>query len=266
MATVSLSLSGAERIVPGLWALLAAGPFLLLREWTRRFIYTSLQIVPAIMLDATAAMAQLGGLLLLWRFQMLSIFTIFGVMGASCALACAVWYAIDRPIVHFESHCCASRLEAQLVVRSVGSAELHRRQYDAVHHVLDHRPVYQHGCCGGARCLRHFDQFVQFVPDQRGPHPNAEGRPSVCSRWLRRSRRVLTLAAAALLSILGRVLLSRVRAWFAFGRVRVWRPICRSGVMISALAAVMFMNSVGMISGNGLWRFTNLGLIFWPTS
>lgn len=50
-----LSLTGAVQIVPALWALLCAGPFLLLRDWIRRFCYANLRIASAVVLDVIVA-------------------------------------------------------------------------------------------------------------------------------------------------------------------------------------------------------------------
>ncbi len=101
VAIAILWATGTATITPGLWALLGAGPLLLLREDIRRFSFANLNVRSAVGVDATVCVAQLGGLLLLGYFGRLSLFAIFGVMGASCALACVGWLLFDRPTVRF---------------------------------------------------------------------------------------------------------------------------------------------------------------------
>jgi len=102
-AIAALSLSGAQQIVPGMWSLLIAGPFVLLREWIRRFAFADLNIIPAILLDAVVAVLQVGGLLLLWHYERMTIYSIFEVMGVACALACLGWYLLAKPTAQFDS-------------------------------------------------------------------------------------------------------------------------------------------------------------------
>jgi O-antigen/teichoic acid export membrane protein len=99
----ALAVAGAEQILPGMWSLLMAGPFMLLREWIRRFTYANLNIIPALLLDALVAVVQLGGLLLLWHFERMTIFSIFGVMSTACAIACLGWYLLAKPSAKFDS-------------------------------------------------------------------------------------------------------------------------------------------------------------------
>ena len=99
IAIFGLSISGHSEIIPGLWALVAFAPLLLLRQGVRRFTFASLALRFAIAVDAAVALLQLGGLLLLLYLGWLSLLNIFAVMGIACGLACAGWYLLSKPQV-----------------------------------------------------------------------------------------------------------------------------------------------------------------------
>ncbi|MGD9722717.1 MAG: lipopolysaccharide biosynthesis protein [Pirellulales bacterium] len=96
-----LSVSGSTAILPGLWALVGAGPLLLVREDIRRFAFADLHLRSAIAIDAVVAVLQLGGLFLLGYYGHLTLFNIFAVMGGACALAALGWLIVDPPRVRF---------------------------------------------------------------------------------------------------------------------------------------------------------------------
>ena len=96
---VILSITGRSNITPGLWALLGAAPFILLRQGIRRFAYANLHVKSTVVLDAVVAVSQLGGLALIGHFGWLSLPSIFGVMGGACALASLGSYLLDPPPV-----------------------------------------------------------------------------------------------------------------------------------------------------------------------
>jgi O-antigen/teichoic acid export membrane protein len=95
--SVILSLTGGVDMVPGLWALVGVGPLLLLREAIRRFGFAHMQFSVALAVDIAVAAAQLGSLLVLANLKLLSVPTIFGVMGGACGLACCGWFVLRRP-------------------------------------------------------------------------------------------------------------------------------------------------------------------------
>jgi O-antigen/teichoic acid export membrane protein len=101
VAIVLSTAVGKTNILPGLWALLATGPLLLLRDGIRRFAFANLNAKTAIPLDAVVAAVQLGGLALIGRFGLLSLFSVFAVMGLACGLASLGWYFLSPPFVEF---------------------------------------------------------------------------------------------------------------------------------------------------------------------
>jgi O-antigen/teichoic acid export membrane protein len=101
VAIVICQVVGKSALLPGLWALLGAGPLFLLREAIRRFSFANLQLRSAIALDAIVAMLQLGGLILLAYWDRLSIYSAYAVMAGSCLIAGLCWLGLERPQVRF---------------------------------------------------------------------------------------------------------------------------------------------------------------------
>lgn len=97
-----VSLAGFSSIVPGLWALSAFAPLLFLRQWVRRFTFANLELTSAVALDAAVAVMQLTALAVLGYFRLLSLYSIFAVMGGACGLACLGWYWLDWPPLRFK--------------------------------------------------------------------------------------------------------------------------------------------------------------------
>jgi O-antigen/teichoic acid export membrane protein len=90
---------GPTGLAPVVWILLAALPFLQLREFIRRLAIAHLQMGTATAIDIGVALFQVGGLALLVYFDRLSVTLVFGLMGASCALACCGWFlGRSRPL------------------------------------------------------------------------------------------------------------------------------------------------------------------------
>ncbi len=253
IAIVGLTLSGTVRIVPGLWALLAAGPFILLREWIRRFAYANLRIVPAVSLDAVVATVQLGGLLLLWRLDLLSVFTIFSTMGAACAIACIGWFLLDRP---------DARLDRGQVwpdwARNWSFGRWALQSYVVSGTIPFVMPwilgltvgMAAAGVLAACNTLINISNLYLLSMDRvlipRAAHAFAQGHASDL-------RRVLNWGALVILPPLGAFFLvvfvigSRL-AVFIFGD-----QYRGHGDVLSTLALVMFANGIGSIAGIGLW-------------
>jgi O-antigen/teichoic acid export membrane protein len=83
--------SGMTGLRETLWVLAGAAPFMLLREYLRQTSFAHLRLNAALILDASVSVLQVGGLLVLARFQLLTASTAFIVMGLSCALVCVGW-------------------------------------------------------------------------------------------------------------------------------------------------------------------------------
>ena len=93
--------AGSTPIVPGLWMLLGAGPLLLMREAIRRFAFARLELGLAIVLDTIVCVVQLGTLVTLGHYGLLSVSGAFGAMALGCGLACVGWYVFSPHAARF---------------------------------------------------------------------------------------------------------------------------------------------------------------------
>ena len=84
--------SNAAGLTSVLWILAGTAPFLLLREYLRQLSFAHLRLGVALILDISVSVLQVGGLLLLAWFHVLTAGTAFTVMGVSCALVCLGWF------------------------------------------------------------------------------------------------------------------------------------------------------------------------------
>jgi O-antigen/teichoic acid export membrane protein len=253
MAIAGLSLAGSAAVVPALWALVGAGPLLMLREWIRRFAFADLDFATALCIDLCVAAIQLGGLLLLAYFGRLSLFNIYAVMGAACGIASLGWYLWRPPVV---------RMERDRLVRdwrsnwSFGRWAL--RSY-LVHNTVPYVMVWVVGAAAGATAagmlgacttliglttllLTGVDRFLT----PRAAHAFVDGGATAL-------RRVLMQAAAFLLLTLAPLflLVAATGSWLA--EVAYGHGYEHCGPILVTLAAASMTTSLEMVAGIGLW-------------
>ena len=96
LATVLSTGVGPTALAPVIWVLLGAAPLLLLREFVRQFSFAHLHVWTAVMIDVVVAVLQLGSLLLLGYFGMLSAVTVYAAIGGACAVAIGAWFLAKR--------------------------------------------------------------------------------------------------------------------------------------------------------------------------
>jgi O-antigen/teichoic acid export membrane protein len=95
LATSALGLSfygASAEVMAVIWALAAAMPFALLREFCRRFAFAQLQVNNALMLDVSVAATQLVLVSFLIWTEQLSAVTTLAAIGIACALGAAAWF------------------------------------------------------------------------------------------------------------------------------------------------------------------------------
>ena len=92
---------GPAELRPAAWVLLGAIPFILLREYARRFTFAHLALATAVTIDLVVAALQLGSLLVLRRYQLLSAATAYGAMGVACVVACVCWWLLNNQPIRF---------------------------------------------------------------------------------------------------------------------------------------------------------------------
>jgi O-antigen/teichoic acid export membrane protein len=87
---------GPKGLGPVLWALSLVIALIMLREHARRVSFARLRLKTAFLFDTSIAVGQIGGLLLLARFGLLSASRAFWVIGSVCGIAVLVWLWTDR--------------------------------------------------------------------------------------------------------------------------------------------------------------------------
>ena len=87
---------GPRGLGPVLYALIAMATFITLREYARRICFACLKVKRALLLDAGIAAGQIGGLLLLARFGLLSASRAYWLMGVVCGAAVLGWLWSER--------------------------------------------------------------------------------------------------------------------------------------------------------------------------
>lgn len=93
---------GPMGLGPVLRALVLVIAPMMLREHARRIIFARLQFTTALIFDSFIALGQIGGLLLLARFGLLSASCAYLVTGLVCGIAVLGWLWSDRRFYHLQ--------------------------------------------------------------------------------------------------------------------------------------------------------------------
>lgn len=87
---------GPTGLAPVVWALVGALPFLVLRDYIRQLSLCHLRLAVVLAIDGSVAVLQLGGLLLLGYWHILTVGGAYGIAGTACGLACVGWLLAGR--------------------------------------------------------------------------------------------------------------------------------------------------------------------------
>jgi O-antigen/teichoic acid export membrane protein len=87
---------GPRGLGPVLWALVLVIALIMLREHARRVSFARLMLKTAFIFDTSIAVCQIGGLLLLAHFGLLSASRAYWIVGAICGVAVLVWLWWDN--------------------------------------------------------------------------------------------------------------------------------------------------------------------------
>jgi O-antigen/teichoic acid export membrane protein len=97
LGAMLLSLLGAPpKLVAAIWVLTLFAPFVLLREFGRRFAFAHLEITQALVLDLAASAIQLASILLLVEIGWISAATACAALGLAYAIVATVWLCLNR--------------------------------------------------------------------------------------------------------------------------------------------------------------------------
>jgi O-antigen/teichoic acid export membrane protein len=252
-AIAACTATGNTRHLPGLWALVGAGPLLMLRDSIRRFTFANLHVKSAIALDAIVAIVQLGGLAALAYFDSLTLLRIYAVMGAACGLACVIWFSIDRTHIHIVRErivpdWCHNWSFGKWALRSflVGNTTA-----PAMLWILDVAVgTAATGLLGACTTIVGLTNVIMSgVSNVLTP----QAAQAFTSGGAAELKRVLAHTAAFFTVSLGAFALF-VLATSDFLAVIVFGDSFQgSGPILFALALSALMNSLGMVAGNGLW-------------
>ncbi len=252
-AALSLGM-GPASLAPVVWVLVGAMPFLLLRECVRYFTFAHLQFTLAVAIDVTVAVVQLGGLLLLGLFGMLSPANGLSRDGGR------VWRRVLRLVhrrqdaVSFRARADRGGLAAKLAARQVGRGKLSAGLHDAVDPSLD--PLQRAWGSGDRRAGR------LHVGGRAGEHvchghrqlPDAEGRQWRSPRGgTTELCRVLWGTAAVYAVVVGAFCLLLALTGDRLAIALLQQQVCGDRADSPRARVGVLANTVGITAGNGLW-------------
>jgi O-antigen/teichoic acid export membrane protein len=91
---------GPMGLAPVLWALAAMSSLIMLREFVRRICFAGLKLKAVFLFDSLISVGQIGGLLVLAHFRLLSASRAYWVIGAACGLGVVCWLYLNRESYH----------------------------------------------------------------------------------------------------------------------------------------------------------------------
>ena len=244
---------GPVGFVPVMTVLLGAVPFLLLREYICRFAFAHLQPATATMLDGTVAALQIGGLLLLAYFGLLSVAAVYAVMGGACAAASLGWFLAKKQPLRFDNR----RVVADWLYNwSFGKWALAGKLVgETTPYILPWLLVFFHGTAATgvlAVCVTLVGFSNLFVTGlsnyltPRAASAYAQGGSDELLDVLRKFA-VLFVATLGVLCLLYFTLGGTLAA-LVYGRA-----YAEVGPIIAVLGVDLLVSSVGLVAGTGLW-------------
>lgn len=95
---------GPAGLAPVLWALAAVSSLIMMREFVRRICFAGLKLKAVFLLDFLISIGQIGGLLALAHFRLLTASRAYWVIGAACGLGVFCWLYLNRESYHPRIH------------------------------------------------------------------------------------------------------------------------------------------------------------------
>jgi O-antigen/teichoic acid export membrane protein len=243
--------------------MLLAAPLLLLRCFTRHFLFARFQFRPSLWLDMLAAVSQLSGIAVLYFLHWLSAATAMAIMGLSCLIVCGTWSGrlttplrVKWPRVFDDWKQNWKFARWALLSQLIGSSTPYVMPW-ILQVARGEAATGSYAACAALIGLSHM--FVCGISNVLTPKATRtyleEGTKPLC-QVLRTTSLVLVAPLSAivlLLAMFGNDLLVLV-----FGDKFVGLgPVC---VVLSAAAV---FNSVAVVAGNGLWAVDRPRLNLW---
>ena len=243
---------GPEGLRPVAWVLLGVAPFLLLREYARRFTFAHLALFTAITIDVVAAVAQLSVLLWLRHEGLISVAAVYGVMGGACAIACLCWWLLNAQPIRFNfANLLSDWRHNWLFGRWALASQLTGLAFyilpwmlTAVHGEEDTGELFACNTLVGLSNLFVIGLNNYLTP--RTAQAFAQGGATALARILRIATALFaaTLGPLCIVALLAGDFL----AVFVYGH-----QYANMGTIITVLAVATFTDALGLTAANGLW-------------
>lgn len=242
--------------------LLGVIPFILLREYARRFAIAHLAMTVAVMVDVVVSVLQITTLLVLRHFGELSAASVYATMGGACAIAAVCWWLFDRQPIAI----CRRRLVLDWVRNwSFGRWAMLSQLTGLGFYVLPWLLASVHGeaetgelaACGTLVGLSNL--FVIGLNNILMPKA-ARAFVADGSRGLFGVLRIATTCCAVVLGglCIGAYFVGGILAGFIFGP-----EYADTGPLVTMLALATFVDSLSLTASTGLWAMDRpaMGLI-----
>lgn len=244
---------GPTGLRPVVWLLAMAAPAILLREFLRQVAFAHLRPLLAIGIDAMVAVVQIGGLLGLAAADVLTVPGAFAVMASGCLAAAAAWFFFQPVPVRFHRGAVLPDWKANwsfgrwaLASQLVGGAGLYLMPWIVA--AVDGEKATGLFAAGGT-LVGIANMFVNGLANYLSP----KAARSYADGGVPALRSVLRTTAVAFTAFLGTFALLAIVAGEFAADIVYGRGFTSAGPVVGVLALGLWVNSMAITAGNGLW-------------
>lgn len=208
------------------WAMAGIAPFVLTRDFTRRFAFAHLEMVRALLLDLIAAIIQLSTLGWLGVTGRMSALNASIAFGAACAIPTAIWLAYAR---------------AELTIRMPHVSLAFKQSWALGKWLL------------AGRITAQVQGYMTYWITMLIAGPSATGAYAACMS-------IVGVANPVLMGLTNVLMPKTVLAWKNGGGPALWHEVIRNTVLIAALVVPLSLAAFG--AGESVMRFLYHGKEF----
>jgi O-antigen/teichoic acid export membrane protein/tRNA A-37 threonylcarbamoyl transferase component Bud32 len=201
------------------WAMAGIAPFVLTRDFTRRFAFAHLEMGRALLLDLIAAIIQLSALGWLSATGRMSAVNASIALGAACAIPTAIWLAYARP---------------ELTIRMPHVPLAFRQSWALGKWLL------------AGRITAQVQGYMAYWITMLIAGPSATGAYAACMS-------IVGVANPVLMGLTNVLMPKTVLAWKNGGGPALWHEVIRNTVLIAALVVPLSLAAFG--AGESVMRF-----------
>jgi O-antigen/teichoic acid export membrane protein len=235
------------------WLLAAAAPAFLLREFLRQVAFAHLRPALAVGIDTAVAVIQIGGLLALAAADVLTVPGAFAVMASGCLAAAAGWFFLQPVSVCFHRDSVVRDWKENwsfgrwaLASQLVGGAGLYVMPWVVA--AVDGEEATGLFAAGGT-LVGIANMFVNGLANYLSPKAARSyadgGTPAL--------RSVLRVTALAFTVFIGTFTVIAVAAGEFAADLVYGDGFASAGPVVGVLALGLWVNSMAITAGNGLW-------------